>query len=79
VFITAVAIGVVLLLADTRAARTARVVVPIVVVVLLLSLLVDGVHFATDVLASVGWALGVAPFVRAVWLRLIAPRIPLLR
>lgn len=79
VFITAVAIGVVLLLADTRAARTARVVVPIVVVVLLLSLLVDGVHFPTDVLASVGWALGVAPFVRAVWLRLIAPRIPLLR
>lgn len=79
VFITAAAIAVVLLLADTRAARTVRVVAPIVVVLVLVSLLVDGVHFPTDVLASVVWALGVAPFVRAVWLRGIAPRFAFLR
>ncbi|WP_413602759.1 phosphatase PAP2 family protein [Curtobacterium sp. Curtsp57] len=79
VFITAAAIAVVLLLADTRAARIARVVAPIVVVLVLVSLLVDGVHFPTDVVASVVWALGVAPFVRAVWLRGIAPRSAFLR
>ena len=79
VFITAVAIAVVLLLADTRFAGLSRVVAPVVVVVVLGSLLVDGVHFPTDVLASVVWALGVAPFVRAVWLRAVAPRVCFLR
>ncbi|MBW4043140.1 MAG: phosphatase PAP2 family protein [Acidobacteria bacterium] len=37
-------------------------------------LVVDGVHFTTDVLASVLWCLGVGPFVRAVWVRLVLPR-----
>lgn len=78
VFVVAAAVAVVLLLADTRAAGSTRVVAPLVVLIVLCSLLVDGVHFPTDVLASVVWALGVAPFVRAVWIRGIASRIPFL-
>lgn len=78
VFVVAAAVAVVLLLADTRAAWAIRVVAPILVLVVLCSLLVDGVHFPTDVLASVVWALGVAPLVRAVWVRGVAPRIPFL-
>lgn len=79
VFIVAAAVAICSLAAGTRLALVTRVLAPIVVVVVLLSLLVDGVHYPTDVLASVVWGLGVAPFVRAAWLRAVAPRIPILR
>ncbi len=37
-------------------------------------LVVDGVHWPTDVLASVCWGLGVSPFVRAFWVQVVLPR-----
>ena len=37
-------------------------------------LVVDGVHWTTDVLASVCWGVGVEPFVRAFWVRVVLPR-----
>ena len=37
-------------------------------------LVVDGVHWTTDVLASVCWGVGVAPFVRGFWVQLVLPR-----
>jgi membrane-associated phospholipid phosphatase len=37
-------------------------------------LVVDGVHWTTDVLASVCWGVGVGPFVRAFWVRVVLPR-----
>jgi undecaprenyl-diphosphatase len=79
VFVVAAAIATIALLSDTRAARAMAVIAPIVVVVVVLSLLIDGVHFPTDVLASIVWALGVAPLVRMLWLRWLTPRVPLLR
>lgn len=38
-------------------------------------LAIDGVHYPTDVLASMIWAVGVAPLAHVVWTRLIAPRL----
>lgn len=79
VFVTAAAIAVVWLLRDTRAARATVVAAPLAVLVVACALLVDGVHFPTDVLASIVWALGVAPLVRLVWVRWVAPRVAVLR
>lgn len=45
----------------------------------LLLLTIDGVHYPTDVTASVLWALAVGPLVRAVWVRIVLPRVPGLR
>lgn len=45
----------------------------------LLLLTIDGVHYPTDVTASVLWALAVGPLVRAAWVRIALPRIPGLR
>ena len=46
-------------------------------------LAVDGVHYPTDIAASVIWVLGVAPAVYLVWTRYVlaklAPRLPVLR
>lgn len=38
-------------------------------------LAIDGVHYPTDVLASMVWVVGVAPLVHLVWTRVIAPRL----
>ncbi len=56
----------------------AAAVVPLVGGALLL-LAIDGVHYPTDVTASVLWALAVGPLVRAAWVRIALPRVPGLR
>ncbi|MEN0102741.1 MAG: hypothetical protein AAGC90_07430, partial [Curtobacterium sp.] len=40
---------------------------------------IDAVHYPTDALASVAWALAVAPAARLVWVDWLMPRIPYLR
>lgn len=59
-----------------RAAMT--VLGAIVVAFACFLLVVDGVHSITDVLASVAWGLGVAPFVRAFWVQVALPRLQFL-
>jgi membrane-associated phospholipid phosphatase len=77
-FITALAVVVIAMIASQRARA---ITIPIVVMIVAFAaflLAVDGVHYTTDVLASIIWALGVAPLVRAVWVRVALPRLPFL-
>lgn len=78
VFITSLAIALALVVRDTRWRSTAATVGAVVVALVALALVVDGVHFPTDVAASVVWALAVAPAVRYLWVDLVMPRLPLL-
>ncbi|QWS33006.1 phosphatase PAP2 family protein [Curtobacterium aetherium] len=79
VFIVAIVIALTWVLRDTRWHRLAVVLGTVVVVVVVLSLTIDAVHFPTDTVASVVWALAVAPAARLVWADWAMPRIPLLR
>lgn len=79
VFVTALVIGLVYVLRRTRWERLTIVLGTILVIIVLVSLTIDAVHYPTDVLASVVWALGVAPAARVVWVDWIMARIPFLR
>jgi membrane-associated phospholipid phosphatase len=79
VFIVAIVIALTWVLRDTRWHRLAVVLGTVVVVVVVLSLTIDAVHYPTDTVASVLWALAVAPAARLVWADWAMPRIPVLR
>ncbi len=64
VFVATLAIAVVLVLRGTRWQATATTIGAIVVAVVALALVTYGVHFPSDVIASIVWALAVAPAVR---------------
>lgn len=66
------------LLRDTAARPVYDVLAVVVGVLLIASILIDGVHYPTDALASVVWALGVAPLVQWLWVGLIGPHVPVL-
>jgi membrane-associated phospholipid phosphatase len=72
-FIVVIVIALVAL-APRRLRPAATVLGAILVASACFLLVVDGVHWTTDVLASVCWGLGVGPFVRAFWVRLVLPR-----
>jgi membrane-associated phospholipid phosphatase len=75
VFVTALTVTAIML-ALTPAFRALWAVIGVVVLALLaLALLSDGVHFPTDILASIVWAVTLAPLVRAVWDRLLGDRL----
>lgn len=76
-FVTSLAIAVAMVLGGTRWRTTARTVGAFVVAVVAVSLVVDSVHFPSDVVASIAWALAVAPAVRYLWVDLVMPRLPL--
>jgi len=78
VFVTTLAIALVLVLRSTRWQATATTIGAVVVAVVAVALVTDGVHFPSDVIASIVWALAVAPAVRYVWVDLVMPRLPLL-
>lgn len=78
VFVTTLAIALVLVLRNTRWQATATTIGAVVVAVVAVALVTDGVHFPSDVIASIVWALAVAPAVRYVWVDLVMPRLPLL-
>ncbi len=67
VFVTALVLTLVLMLKGTRWHRPAVVLGTIAVVVVVFSVAILGVHYPTDALASVLWALGVFPAARIVW------------
>lgn len=74
VFIAAFVIAALYLLGGTRWFRTALVIGIVLVAVVALSLVIDAVHFPTDVLASIVWSLAVAPAARLVWVDWILAR-----
>jgi membrane-associated phospholipid phosphatase len=74
VFITALAIAVFFLVSGRRARGVAAGVGAVVVAIVAVALLIDGVHFPTDVLASIVWSLAVAPLVLMLWNRFVIPR-----
>lgn len=78
VFVATLAIAVVLVLRGTHWRTTATAIGAVGVAVVGVALVTDGVHFPSDVIASIVWALAVAPAVRYVWVDLVMPRLPLL-
>lgn len=67
VFVTALLLALLALVPPGRRRRAVAVVGGLVVLVVVVALAVDGVHWPTDLAASVVWALAVAPAARAVW------------
>jgi undecaprenyl-diphosphatase len=73
VFVTAIVMAAILL-ARGRSFRPVVIAVGAIVILLVtVALVIDGVHYATDVTASVIWAVGLAPAVLYVWNRLVVP------
>jgi undecaprenyl-diphosphatase len=79
VFMVAFTIAICWVLRDTGWHRLAVVLGTIAVVVVWFSVTIDAVHYPTDALASVAWALAVAPAARVVWVDWLMPRLPYLR
>lgn len=71
VFVTAIVLAALMLVRDARRRRVLAVGGALLVVVVALALAVDGVHWPTDVVASVVWALAVAPAARLVWVDVV--------
>ncbi|WP_161793757.1 phosphatase PAP2 family protein [Agreia bicolorata] len=74
VFIVALVIAALYLLVGTRWFRVGVVVGGVLVAVVVLSVVIDGLHYTSDALASVVWALAVAPAARLVWVDWILAR-----
>jgi membrane-associated phospholipid phosphatase len=74
VFVTALVVTLILL---TRGHRIRPLVVALgiaLMVIVGVALVIDGVHYSSDVAASALWSIGVAPMVLQAWNRLILPR-----
>lgn len=78
VFVATLAIALVLVLRGTRWQAAAATIGALVVLVVAFAVVTDGVHFPSDVIASIVWALTVAPAARYVWVDLVMPRLPVL-
>jgi undecaprenyl-diphosphatase len=79
VFVTSLVIALFLVLQRTAWAPVVVVAGTILVVLVSVSLMIDAVHYPTDVLASLAWGLGVVPAARVVWVDWLMPRIPFLK
>lgn len=79
VYITVFVIAVIWLLRDTRWHRLALTLGVVAILVVFFSVSIDAVHYPSDALASIVWALAVAPGVRVVWVDWLMPKIPFLR
>ncbi len=77
-FIAALVVVAIAMIASRRARAVAITIGALIVAAAGFLLAVDGVHYSTDVLASILWVLGVAPLVRALWVRVALPRLPFL-
>lgn len=75
VFVVAIVVALVFVLRDSRWRSLTVALGTLLVVVVGLSLMIDAVHFPTDVLASVVWSLSVAPAVRVLGVDMLMPRL----
>ena len=66
-FVTALVVTIVLGLAARRSRWVAGIIGGLLVVGVATALVVDGVHFPSDVIASVVWGIVVAPLARKIW------------
>ena len=74
VFVTALVVALVLLVRGRTLRPLVTVLAALLVAAVAFLLVVDGVHYLSDVLASVLWSVGLAPLVLEVWNRLVLPR-----
>ena len=74
VFVTALVVALVLLTRGRAIRPLVTVLGGLLVALVVFLLVVDGVHYLTDVLASVLWSIGLAPLVLEVWNRVVLPR-----
>ncbi|WP_289459066.1 phosphatase PAP2 family protein [Curtobacterium citri] len=75
VFVVALVLAALMLVRDVRRRRVWAVCGGLVIVAVATALTVDGVHWPTDVVASVVWALAVAPVARIVWVDVVLRRV----
>ena len=79
VFITVFVIALVFVLRGTGWTSVGVIGGTALILIVAFSLMVDAVHYPTDVLASVVWSVTVAPAVRYLWAAWLMPKIPYLR
>lgn len=79
VFVTALVVAAILVTRSVVLRRVWLVVGILGIAVLAFLLLSDGLHYPSDVGASIVWSVGVAPLVAGVWQEAVIPRVPLLR
>jgi undecaprenyl-diphosphatase len=79
VFITAFVIALLFVLRGTRWMPVGVVLGVIAVLGVATAVTIDAVHYPTDTVASIVWAVTVAPGARVVWVDWIMPRVPGLR
>ena len=66
-FVTALVVTIVLGLAAKRSRWVAGIIGALLIVGVATALVVDGVHYPSDVIASIVWGIVVAPLARAIW------------
>ncbi|CAN5458250.1 hypothetical protein BH10ACT6_BH10ACT6_07680 [soil metagenome] len=74
VFVTALVVTLILLTRGHRLRPLVTVLGMALVALVGISLVIDGVHFTSDALASILWSIGVAPFALEAWNRYVLPR-----
>ncbi|MFJ4220530.1 phosphatase PAP2 family protein [Curtobacterium luteum] len=74
VFVTALLLAALMLIADRSRRRVAAGVGVVGVLAVATALCIDGVHWPADVIASVLWAVGVAPAARLLWVDVVLRR-----
>ena len=77
-FIVALVVALAFVVQGTRWHPIVVVVGTLLIVLVVLALAVDAVHYPTDIAASVAWSLAVAPAARLVWVDWVMPRVPVL-
>ena len=72
-FVTALVVVLILVARGRRFRGLVIVLGSLLVIALGVALLIDGVHYPTDVIASIVWSAGLAPLVLFLWTRFIVP------
>ncbi len=70
-FVTALVVTIVLGLAAGRSRWLGRIIGGLLTLGVAVALVVDGVHFPSDVVASIVWGIAVAPLARMIWVSVV--------
>jgi membrane-associated phospholipid phosphatase len=73
-FVTALVVTIVLAMAAGPARRRAAVFGGLLIAGVGVSLVIDGVHYPSDVLASILWGIAIAPLARMLWVSVVLAR-----